>query len=48
MEDQTEEFWRMVMECNCSIIVMLTNLEEKGKVKMQCSFNLLNMLIDLE
>jgi len=31
LQKHTEEFWRMIMENNCSIIVMLTNLEEKEK-----------------
>ena len=31
MEETADDFWRLIMECNSSIIVMLTNLDEKGK-----------------
>lgn len=33
MPDTFASFWRMIWECESQTIVMLTNLEEKGRVK---------------
>ena len=36
-KETVADFWRMVLEQECSIVVMLSNLEEKGKVCSLCS-----------
>ncbi|XP_063848921.1 tyrosine-protein phosphatase 69D-like isoform X1 [Scylla paramamosain] len=33
METTVDDFWRMTVEQGCGVVVMLTNLEETGKVK---------------
>lgn len=33
MEATVDDFWRMIVEQGCGVVVMLTNLEETGKVK---------------
>ncbi|XP_050718014.1 tyrosine-protein phosphatase 69D-like isoform X2 [Eriocheir sinensis] len=33
METTVDDFWRMIVEQGCGVVVMLTNLEETGKVK---------------
>lgn len=33
MDTTVDDFWRMIVEQGCGVVVMLTNLEETGKVK---------------
>ena len=39
--ETTEDFWRMLWENNCSIVVMMTKLKEMGVV----SYNFTNWLL---
>lgn len=38
LPDTASDFWRMVWEQSSATIVMLTNLEEEGKVHTNCLF----------
>ncbi|KAK3883163.1 hypothetical protein Pcinc_012496 [Petrolisthes cinctipes] len=33
MDTTADDFWRMIVEQGCGVVVMLTNLEETGKIK---------------
>jgi len=39
MMETTEDFWRMLWEHNCSIVVMMTKIKEMGVVSLQLTFN---------
>jgi len=36
MAETSEDFWRMLWEHNCNIVVMLTKLREVGRVSAAC------------
>lgn len=36
MENTVEDFWRMVYERDCAVIVMLSGMEELGEVSVVC------------
>ena len=38
MVETTEDFWRMLWEHNCSIVVMMTKVKEMGVVSLQSTF----------
>lgn len=40
MPNTFNDFWKMIWEQNCSIIVMITNVREKGRVRLEY-FNLI-------
>ena len=33
MSNTTEDFWKMLYERECAVIVMLSDIKEKGKVQ---------------
>lgn len=36
LDHTVNDFWRMVWQCECGKIVMLTNIFEEGKVNTNC------------
>uniref|UniRef100_A0A8C7MS11 protein-tyrosine-phosphatase n=1 Tax=Oncorhynchus kisutch TaxID=8019 RepID=A0A8C7MS11_ONCKI len=44
LKSSTVDFWRMVWEQNVGVIIMITNLVEKGRVRNQGHYNCLYML----
>lgn len=36
LDHTVNDFWRMVWQCDCGKIVMLTNVFEEGKVNFNC------------
>jgi protein tyrosine phosphatase len=47
MSNTFNDFWKMIWQQNCSIIVMITNVREKGRVGafFNCLKSLLNIII---
>lgn len=44
LPDTIDDFWDMIWHTNCKTIIMLTSLEEKGKVKCENYWNLSNIV----
>lgn len=36
MANTTEDFWKMLFERECAVIIMLSDTKEKGKVHCNC------------